>query len=695
MLPRDVGRRWAGLAVALGVGLGAGCTGVDLEPIVRPPVVRDDKLQIDASFCTRGPGTRVSPLRVLFVVDSSESMRITDPVDPVTMETARERAVRDAWTRLLDRAPTGVRVGIVRFSAGASSNTQVDEDGDGLPDRYYSADRTQLEQATQALQVTDRTTNYLGALNEAYFEMRTELRLAALETLPLSKYVVVFVSDGLPDTDSAEERENTAENILAGVDALVELAQLFRVGEFAFHTVYVSAGEGPAVDQEAQDLLQAMAMRGQGSFRSFPSRESLSFLFIDFAVIRRVFTLRGLTAVNTNTVMDARQVEILASLAPPPGGMPMVDAGVGPAFDLGPVDAGVPDGGLTLQPVEVEDPRGFVDVSEDGALSCGEPLVDSDGDGLADLLEAELESNAFLADTDDDGARDRLEWELRESGLDMFDPSDSDCFVANRCLDEDGNGVCDCVFDLDLDGLCDCAEADSTTPCIDAALRVDCVDADLDGFCDCPDFDQDGRCDYDDLDGDGLHDCEEIFYGTARKGADSDADGLADPVEVRFRSSPVEEDRQDDLDWDATVNGVEVRTSGDPWCNDSSVRSRVAYRYDVNDLGLDGSRTCYEARIENITLVPTLPNPEAYLPDEQGIVGDGLPGNGWNRILVYAGEVAFDDPDAFPAYRVACVMARYEPLGDYREPASGRVPLRDEDFVPLEDFDADRDCLFP
>ena len=75
--------------------------------------------------------------------------------------------------------------------------------------------------------------------------------------------------------------------------------------------------------------------------------------------------------------------------------------------------------------------------------------------------------------------------------------------------------------------------------------------------------------------------------------------------------------------------------------------------------------------------------------------GQGYPGNGWNRVLVYAGEVAFDDPDAFPAYRVACVMARYELNGNYREPASGRVRLQNEDFIPLEEFDAERDCIWP
>src|SRR5690606_39581960 len=68
--------------------------------------------------------------------------------------------------------------------------------------------RSILDAATTSLGVTDRTTNYLNAIGEAYFEIRTELIQAEQESLPLSKYVVIFLSDGEPDTDSSDAREN-------------------------------------------------------------------------------------------------------------------------------------------------------------------------------------------------------------------------------------------------------------------------------------------------------------------------------------------------------------------------------------------------------------------------------------------------------------------------------------------------------
>lgn len=323
----------------------------------------------------------------------------------------------------------------------------------------------------------------------------------------------------------------------------------------------------------------------------------------------------------------------------------------------------------------------FNDIDGDTYLSCGEPQSDSDGDGLSDLAEQDLGSNPLLPDTDDDGLSDYLEWTYRESGFDLLDDEDSQCFVPDVCQDEDGDDVCDCLIDADADGVCDC-ESDPELTCVEDGR--DCIDEDDDGFCDCPDRDGDGLCDYDDRDGDGLHDCEEVFYGTAQNGADSDADGLPDPIEARFRTNPVEVDKIGDLDADRTSNGIEVLSNTDPVCDDSAVRSRTAYQYTLQERELDQGRTCYDFDIQNITLVPTLENPDA-----------DYPGNGWNRVLIYAGGVAFDSPGSFASYRVACVMANYYPDGNYKNPPSGRVSLTESDFVEVADFDPDEHCKSP
>ena len=155
-----------------------GCTDAKLEPIPPIPQYRDDKLRLSGDFCTSPPETLIFPLRVLFVIDASVSMEVTDPPDPVTGTTGREDAVREVWTDLIEQGPEGVKVGVIRFSAQAQSRTAQDLDGDSLPDTYYTSDMTLLDAATTSLGVTDRTTNFVNALGEAYFEMRTELLAA-------------------------------------------------------------------------------------------------------------------------------------------------------------------------------------------------------------------------------------------------------------------------------------------------------------------------------------------------------------------------------------------------------------------------------------------------------------------------------------------------------------------------------------
>ena len=295
-------------------------------------------------------------------------------------------------------------------------------------------------------------------------------------------------------------------------------------------------------------------------------------------------------------------------------------------------------------------------------------------------MEDELGTDPLLDDTDDDGINDRLEW--RTLDLDPLDEEDAKCTIPAPCVDDDGDSFCDCVVDLDVDGVCDC-ETDAALACADE-LGHDCIDEDMNGFCDCPDVDGDGRCDYPDRDGDSLNDCEEVLFGTSQLGNDSDADGLPDWVEARAESNPTESDRMDDGDLDQTITGIEVLSNTDAFCDDSRLRSRTAYRYRVDSTGLSDGQSCYEFDVRNITLVPTADNEDAVYP-----------GNGWNRVLVFIGEVSFDDPNAFAAYRIACVMAAYEIDGNLKSPPSGRITLRDRDFHNASDFDLDEHCIWP
>jgi hypothetical protein len=226
-----------------------------------------------------------------------------------------------------------------------------------------------------------------------------------------------------------------------------------------------------------------------------------------------------------------------------------------------------------------------------------------------------------------------------------------------------------------------------------------------------------------DIDGDGLRDCEERFYGTSRLSFDSDRDGLPDQVEIRFGTNPVDDDSEKDADFDRTSNGQEVRTFGDPRNNDAVTRAARAYRYQVLNDGLDGPRSCRDFRIENITLVQTLPedlNDSAVLDSGEdanvnGILdaGEDLDGNGrlsftedangngeldpegWNLLWVYAGQVPFDDPGSAVDYRVACVRARFSRTANLKDPPGGFIEIQEEDFHPPTELDTTVDCVGP
>ena len=184
-----------------------------------------------------------------------------------------------------------------------------------------------------------------------------------------------------------------------------------------------------------------MSTIGKGLFRSFQNGESINFLGYDITSLRRAFNLKSFLAVPQNST--------------PMGGLP---------------------GGGTL-------------------------LVDSDGDGLPDVLEAQLGTDPLNPDTDGDGFSNLLEYRFRTSGFDPLNPDDADCALPDDRIDTDGDGVLD---------------------------------------------------------------CEERFLGTSRYLADSDADGIPDGVELRAGTDPTHADVIDDTDQDGTSNQLKVLAHNNP-----------------------------------------------------------------------------------------------------------------------------------
>ena len=457
------------------------CTEVSLEglPPAPPPKV-DNKISVSGEVCTQSPEDLIFPVRVLYLVDCSESMEVIDPPDPETGETGRERAVRESVESLLT-GEGDVKISIVRFSSQSQPITAVMNE-EGVPESYFTDDLDFVNLRLPMLAETDRTTNYLRALSEAYTEIRHEItNNAELESLALSSYHVIMVTDGIPDVEGTETRENSDDNIMEGVEAIMELGRNFHVGKMTVNTAFISSGSA-AVDLEAETLLQAMADEGEGTYRSFISGGELNFIFVDLSTLKRVFTLGTLTALNINAQVTGSKL-----IADSDGD------GLGDDIEL--------------------------------AIKSNPFDPDSDGDGCRDGTEYRYRSSG----KDPIYPKD-CECLIQDFCFDENENGVCDCPEGERegscCQDKDGDNLCDCI-DEDENGICDASNY---------------IDSDGDGLNDCEERLTGTNRNGADSDRDSITDFTEVRFGTSPSlydiNDDMDWDAVGNGEEIRTATDP-------------------------------------------------------------------------------------------------------------------------------------------------------------
>jgi hypothetical protein len=207
-------------------------------------------------------------------------------------------------------------------------------------------------------------------------------------------------------------------------------------------------------------------------------------------------------------------------------------------------------------------------------------IVDTDGDGIADLHEGD-------ADADGDGTPNQNDLDSDGDGIsDEVEAGDDDLLTPP--VDSDGDGVPD-FLDLDSDNNCifDALETGGDHPAdTDGDGRPDWQSTDDDGDgisdayeigldCDPPDTDGDGTFDYQDLDsdGDGLGDLWERGPSTLAEPADTDGDGDPDYIDTDSDGDGLSDDEESvggsvdeepsDLDGDGIYDHIDPDTDGD------------------------------------------------------------------------------------------------------------------------------------
>jgi len=196
-----------------------------------------------------------------------------------------------------------------------------------------------------------------------------------------------------------------------------------------------------------------------------------------------------------------------------------------------------------------------IDSDSDGTIDAldAEDSLDHDGDGLSNMLEAQLNTNPAKADTDGDGIDD-----AKEVGPNILLP-----------LDKDLDGIIDALdivddSDTDNDGLTDAQEkklgsdpkeADTDNDGINDREEIgknidDPLDSDADGILNILDKDDDN---------DNLSTRYEMRIGTNPLSDDSDKDSLKDNIEAKSPNSDVLQD----TDSDELINPVDTDDDND------------------------------------------------------------------------------------------------------------------------------------
>ncbi|MBS1152559.1 MAG: Calcium-binding acidic-repeat protein precursor [Myxococcaceae bacterium] len=447
-----------------------GCTDSGLRGIPKP----DDRIALKGEFCTAPPYDTVRHLKVLFVVDSSSSMRWTDPNDLLV----------GAIEHLTQRYATqNISFAIVRWGSSRVVRENVDYEPTGSDPRLFTADPLKLSAiytrmrqppSVNPLKYLDGT-NFQLALGAAADYLIADIAQNPSATLT-SRYVIEFITDGMPQS-ATDDPAITRRNIISAVDNLAT--------RFDARVDVNSIAQNVVTPPEFLGLLPEMARVGGGTYTQLSSPA-------------------GLDAVFDATLSHG------ANLV---------------SYQL--------DTSLVWNPhLRVGSWKGKTDA-----------YLDSDGDGLIDLQEAELGTRPEEVDTDGDGLSDLFE--VRAQG--GYDP------LAKN------------VYSLGADGGSD-PDADELSTFEELRLGTNPESPDTDR--------------------DGVPDDIELAAGTnpvaADRTADPDNDGVPNGDELAEHTGPF---------------SVEDQDFRDDW----------AYRPALETpLGVVHAVRCYGFEVENIALGLTL-----------------------------------------------------------------------------------------
>ncbi len=426
------------------VGGSVSCGNTPLERVPPPVISVDNELALQGEVCSSPPLNAIFPVKILFLVDVSGSLIVTDPTK------VRVQAINTIINKY--QGLPGVEFAVLTFSSAIVNVTK------GF------TNSPNMSAVDMALSQADNLTDDQGALGAAYELLSADMVKSTPAERARSKYIIILFTDGTPDPlcsadttpcggmsckphthcepttvlsgssmkenykclqdynictvpkkDWAEAfsppvnpalypqlmagaNYNTVPQLIASVRQIMELQMQYHVGSIQINTNLlfpVAALSNPLAVPfgldlpAAQSLLTKIAKDGNGTFQVFTADTQISFLNVNFASLQVQNKLVQSYAANQMTD------EIGTGL-----------------------------------------------------------VLDSDGDGLTDEQEKALGTCVTYSatcptpwDSDGDGYSDFLEVTYRSSGFDPLDAKKP----ANPCVakgDSDGDGLFDCEEDF-------------------------------------------------------------------------------------------------------------------------------------------------------------------------------------------------------------------------------------------------------
>lgn len=406
---------------------------------------RTDQLPLDRSmamegrFCTIGTNEVVRPIKILMVMDASQSMRVSDP------DGARARAMINLIQNLPNDPEIYISVMVFAGSITAFLTKNNLPSFDRITD-LTPADRANLIQRLLTFTTGDPdrdSTDFVKPLADVFSLINSDVSAAranpnGADAAARARYSVIFLSDGHPSVDQDDE-------LLRG-DAVVRIRNLKDIADdVRVNTVHVFNPVAPLppcvftdagvpdggfvcplliVNQDA-DRLAKMADLGGGVFRDFRNNEPINFLNVQLGQVRRSYVVKDFLASN----MSVRAGSALDQVDSDGDGL--TDAQE-LALGTDPLNPDTDGDGFSDGAEVYFAARGgnFNPLRPDPGCPPALRGVDSDCDGILDCDEQLIGSNAASQDSDNDGIPDGIEWQIGTQ------PASND-----RELDPDSDGL--------------------------------------------------------------------------------------------------------------------------------------------------------------------------------------------------------------------------------------------------------------